>query len=56
MRSSAVFWRLYIELEMRVQDLAKAKALLMIALSRCPLNKGRNHLIIHPASITDALY
>jgi hypothetical protein len=39
-RSSSTLWRLYIELEIGMRDLKKARSLLYRAVAECPLAKG----------------
>ena len=40
-RGSFVIWRLYIEFEIRVKELLRAKKLLFRAIGACPLVKGK---------------
>jgi len=51
LRGSSLFWRLWIELELRVHALDKAKALLYRAISHCAPDKGRNARHPRPASL-----
>lgn len=39
-RASPVIWRIYLEFEIRVGDLQKAKKILYRAIGECPLHKG----------------
>ena len=39
-RSSPVIWRIYIEFEIRVGELQRAKKLVFRAIGECPLVKG----------------
>jgi len=39
-RGSFVIWRIYIEFEIRVKELQRAKKLLFRAIGECPLVKG----------------
>jgi hypothetical protein len=46
-RSSPIIWRIYIEFEIRVGELRRAKKLLFRAVGECPMVKGVLKLFMH---------
>ena len=45
-RASPVIWRIYLEFEVRIVDLERAKGLLYCAIGECPFHKGLSSCIV----------